>query len=403
LVKDMEGLSWNTFALVEGNQEQSSFESMIKQDGRRLENEKVKVVIEDNGQLTITDKINNKIYDELLTFENVGDVGNEYVFKQAVNDKAILSSGFESKVDVLLDKEDYSKVLLTQEILIPVGVDENLTEECRAVYEFRQRKSERSKAKSVLTLKTEILLEKDSGQVKFKTFFDNQMKDHRLRVLFKTGINSNTHEAESIYEVVKRPNDVSDVWTNPTNPQHQHSFVNINDEKCGVTVSNYGINEYELLKENNTIALTLLRAVGEMGDWGYFDTPGAQCLGEQTLKYAIEFHGENDKLQTYKNSVNEQIPFSAYQTDIHSGNLDCKKTFINVEGDSFILTALKRKDYSDEIILRGYNATCVNSILNVNIDNHNIKLSNLIEEVEEQELSKNLKPAEIRTYIMKKQ
>ncbi|MEG1310420.1 MAG: alpha-mannosidase [Romboutsia sp.] len=402
LMEDMSAMSWETFALAEGDSDDLLYGNMIKENGRILENDNVKIVIENNGQLNITDKITGKVYDKLLTFENVGDIGNEYIFKQPVNDKAILSSEFDSKVEVLTDNELYAEVLLTQDIIIPISADERLKEECRAVYEFRQRKAERSKKTSILTLKTKILLEKGSKQVKFETTFDNQMEDHRLRVLFPTGILTDTHEAESIYEVVRRPNDVTSSWTNPSNPQHQHSFVNIGNKNHGVTVANYGLNEYEILKENGTIAVTLLRAVGELGDWGYFDTPEAQCKGKQLVKYAIEFHGENNKLKTYQNAINFQIPFSTYQTDIHKGDIENKKVFMNIEGESFVLTALKRKENSDEIIVRGYNATTETMPVDVNIDGYKAGICNLIEEKQEEEINKSLKPAEIRTYIIEK-
>ena len=402
LVEDMSPLSWKTFALIEGKADDLSNISMIKNNGRVLENKYIKVVVEDNGQLTITDKSINKTYDKFLTFENVGDVGNEYIFKQPREDKAILSSEFKSSVDILMDNELYAQILLTQNMEIPISADDRLEEECRAVYEFRQRKAERSKETAILTLKTKILIEKDNKQIKFETSFDNKMKDHRLRVLFPTGIISDTHEAESIYEVVKRPNDVTPVWTNPSNPQHQHSFVNINNEKYGVTVANYGLNEYEILKDDGTIAITILRAVGEMGDWGYFATPEAQCQGEQLVKYALEFHGENNKLKTYQKAVNFQIPFSVYQTDIHEGSLNSKSSYIDIAGDGFIITALKRKENSDEIILRGYNATNENMPINVYKEGYKLSLCNLIEE-KQSEVSEILKPAEIRSYIIEKQ
>ena len=42
---------------------------------------------------------------------------------------------------------------------------------------------------------------------------------------FQQGMKVATHEADSIYEVVTRPNVVPKTWENPTNPQHQQAFV----------------------------------------------------------------------------------------------------------------------------------------------------------------------------------
>lgn len=111
------------------------------------------------------------------------------------------------------------------------------------------------------------------------------MKDHRLRVLFPAGLTSENHEADSIYEVVTRPNVMPETWENPTNPQHQQAFVNLHNEEYGLTVGNFGLNEYEIT-DSSVIALTLLRGVGELGDWGYFPTPEAQTLGRHTFNYS---------------------------------------------------------------------------------------------------------------------
>ena len=105
---------------------------------------------------------------------------------------------------------------------------------------------------------------------------------------------SQKHEADSIYEVVTRPNQVSDTWENPTNPQHQQAFVNVHDQNKGVTIFNEGLNEYEVLADG-TIAVTLIRCVGELGDWGYFATPEAQCQGEYTFKYGLSLHGKPEE------------------------------------------------------------------------------------------------------------
>lgn len=120
-----------------------------------------------------------------------------------------------------------------------------------------------------------------------------------------------------------RPNDVNASWTNPTYPQHQHAFSSIFDENHGVTVSNFGLNEYALLKKRGTIAVTIHRGTGELGDWGYFETSEAQVQGESTVSYAVAFHGvsEASRLRTYHDAQNAQISFSAYQTDIHERTL----------------------------------------------------------------------------------
>lgn len=95
-------------------------------------------------------------------------------------------------------------VRLTQELQIPVSADDRLLEEQKAVVDFRFRKAQRSQELVAFKIETEIRLERTSNHLAFKTTVNNQSKDHRLRVLFPTGIITDFHEADSIYEVVKR-------------------------------------------------------------------------------------------------------------------------------------------------------------------------------------------------------
>ena len=45
-----------------------------------------------------------------------------------------------------------------------------------------------------------------------------------------------SHYADSVFEVVNRPNEHSKLWENPCKCEHQQSFVGLNDEKGGIDV-----------------------------------------------------------------------------------------------------------------------------------------------------------------------
>ncbi|MGY3747029.1 alpha-mannosidase [Vagococcus salmoninarum] len=403
-VQEMPALSWQALALTLQTKAMTITDlSLISAGGSILENDFIHAEIMANGQLTVTDKANHQIYPNVLTFENVGDVGNEYIFKQPKNDQAIFAHDFPHTIEVVTDSPYLAEVELTQTLMIPVAAEELLQKEMQAVVEMRQRQAGRSKELMPFVLKTRIRLEAGSHQLKFATSFNNQAKDHRLRVLFPTNIMAESHFAESIYEVVERPNTVSDSWENPTNPQHQHAFVNLHTDNYGVTVANYGLNEYEILQENGTIALTLHRSVGEMGDWGYFPTPEAQCLGEQTVRYAIDFHGGTDLHETYQRAQNFQIPLSVKQTDSHQGPLAPTKTFMTINSSAYLMTALKRKENQSEIITRGYNLSNTTAApLDIHIPGYHKARCTLIEEIHDKPLSTVLAPGEINSLLWTK-
>lgn len=399
----MPAMAWKSFALMEGTSaDLQSGDAIVKKWGHGLENEFLKATIQNDGSLNVRNKETGKEYTGLMVFEDVGDIGNEYIFKQPRGDKAILSLGKKAAVSIQSANAFAGEVFVEQELEIPVSADERLEEEMRAVIEFRHRKAQRSKQTAILKLTTKITLQKGSRQLQFETTFNNQMKDHRLRVLFPTGIEASCHEAESIYEVVQRPNKVDHAWKNPTNPQHQHSFVNVHNDQHGVTVANFGLNEYEVLQQG-TIALTLLRSVGELGDWGYFPTPEAQCFGENTVRFAVSFHGdEADKLRTFHEAMNFQIPFSTYQTSRHGGHYPPEHQFMKIEGDAFALTAFKRKEHSDEIVTRGFNMTGTKQPLSLSIAGLTPHRCNLLEEPITAKAAKTIKPAEIISYCWRK-
>ncbi|MEY8306790.1 alpha-mannosidase [Enterococcus faecium] len=396
-LENMPAFSWETFALVEGEAKAEEKETMIHQSGRIIENGPLHLTIEKNGTITMEDRKNKRKLNNLNIFEDIGDIGNEYIFKQPFCDQPILSSNKEnSEVKVLVDTPEIAKISILQEMEIPVSADERLEKEQQMVVEFRYRKAERSKEKRILQIKTIMTIRKDSKKIDFETTLDNQMKDHRLRVLFPTKLHVEHHEADSIFEVVKRPNHVSKSWENPTNPQHQQAFVNIHDEEYGVTVGNFGLNEYEVT-EDGQIAVTLLRSVGELGDWGYFPTPEAQCLGEHRFNYSIELHGPEEKFSTYLHAYAAQIPFSTQQIKHHEGTLISKQQYLTIKSETFAITALKRSKFSDKVVVRGFNMSSHLEKLEITKDNGKTVILNLLEEPTKQAVVPIIQPYEIRT------
>ncbi|KAF1302109.1 alpha-mannosidase [Candidatus Enterococcus willemsii] len=394
-VKDLPAFSWQGFALVPGR-EVTDATPLANKTGTVIENQQMKVEIADNGTLTVTDKETQVKKENLLVFENVGDIANEYIFKQPENDQAILSSDVQATITLLENHSEKAVVKITHVLDIPVSADELLDVEQQMVIDFTQRKAQRSKETAPLTIETLMTVTKDSKKIDFETHVNNQMKDHRLRVLFETGINVEQHEADSIYEVVTRPNAVSASWKNPTNPQHQHAFANLHDTAHGVTVGNFGLNEYEIV--GDTIAVTLLRCVRELGDWGYFPTPEAQCLGEHTFNYSIEMHATPEtRYATYKHAYTAQVPFTVAQVAVQKGNYPTTYQYVKVEGETFIPTALKRRKVDQELILRGYNMSDEMKSVTIEQSHAEPEILTLLEEPTDEVYTPELQPYEIRT------
>ena len=188
--------------------------------------------------------------------------------------------------------------------------------------------------------------------------FDNQALDHRLRVLAGTGLDTPWHYADSIFEVAKRSNSVSGNWENPCNAQHQQLFVNVHEDQAGMTVANHGLNEYEILPEDNTIALTLHRGVREMGDWGEFLTPQAQCLGKQHREFALYPHGAGeDLMRSYEEAYAYSSSLWGVKSEMQDASIPDGFTFLKYSTDTLLWTALKVQEETGDVIFRGFNAS----------------------------------------------
>ncbi|MGT2933135.1 alpha-mannosidase [Streptococcus catagoni] len=396
----LEAMSWQSFALIASDQENSPTEKgLFDVEKAVLENEYLTISLNEKGLLDITDKITQQHFSDCLQFEDCGDIGNEYIFRQPDQDKPYFAHKGRTKLQVLTNTSNLAELALIQTFNIPVSADQRLQDEMEAVIDITERQAGRSKEKASLTLKTLIRLEKGNPRLQFTTTFDNQMTNHRLRVLFPSQIETDHHYADSIFETVKRPNNPNpQFWKNPSNPQHQECFVSLFDGEKGLTIGNYGLNEYEVLAESSTIALTLLRCVEELGDWGYFPTPEAQCLGQQEVHYSFESIRKETQFASYWHAQEGQVPVVITQTGHHQGQEASHKSYLAPLPDQMALTAFKRRASDNALVTRAYNLSNDKECpLALQVIDHQAQVSDLLERETGESIPSDLQKAEIIT------
>lgn len=352
-------LGYKTFAWVK-NEEAKIEQSTLIPATNEMENEYIHVKINQNGSFTVTNKANGHTFDQLGIYEDTGDIGNEYIYKQPNGEEALTTKDLQAKIEVVEDHPFRATYKVVHEWELPKGGDDVLTQEQIEVVFFKSRKAQRVKETVPFTIETLVTLEKSGKGIDVDVSFDNQAKDHRLRALFPTELEADVHHADSIFEVAKRNNQPSAEWENPDNSQHQHVFVGLSNDQAGLTVANKGLNEYEVLRDGkNTIALTLLRSTGEMGDWGHFPTPEAQCLGEHKASYRLIPHqGEKERTASYQDAYQYQIPWTTQQTGVHAGELAPTKSVVAFEAPKQIAySSLKVSEQTEDVMIRWYNTT----------------------------------------------
>jgi alpha-mannosidase len=376
-------LGYSTYALVRSNNKNVMAKSLVTSENQ-MENDYIKVNINSDGTLNVTDKATGHTFEDICYYENVGDIGNEYIFKQAEEDKAIVTKGMAADIKLVEDSPYRAVYEITHCLIIPESADELLQEEMKKTIVITDRKAKRSNKTVELKIVTLVSLEKGSRGVKVKASFENKAMDHRLRVLFPTELSADTHFVDSIFEVAKRKNKPSKSWKNPSNCQHQQCFISVDDIECGLTIANFGLNEYEVLRDGrNTIAVTILRAVGELGDWGYFPTPEAQCIGQQSVEFEIIPHkGNLIDSGAFIEAYQFQVPFISCQTAVRSGTIPAEQSFLEWSGSSLALTGVKQSQETGDLIVRWYNTDVTECNLEIKpaLETHKVYLSNVIEE-----------------------
>jgi mannosylglycerate hydrolase len=369
-----------------------------------IENKYYKVIAETKGTITVVDKINNKKFKNCNRIVDGGDAGDEYTYSPPLNNEIIVSRLDKISIQGMGPAESTLKV--SGRMMLPVGL----------------KSDRKSRAKKMIecSIESEIKLFSEVQRIEFKTKFDNRAFDHRLQVEFPTAIKSDYVYAEGHFDVVKRSINVPDSegWKEKAyKTAHNSGFVDINDGEYGLALLNQGLPEYEIIPDNNTIALTLLRCVGWLsrGDLEYkkgnagpsFATPEAQCLGENTFSYALIPHRRSwaeanipQKTKQYKTKVLTK------QLKNQPGNLSDKYSFIELESKYLEISAIKKHEFEDKLVVRIYNPTDRETTgkIKLGFDIHKVYLGKL-DETYEEELPYNngveikLKPREIKTII----
>ena len=361
-----ESLSTDTHELIETSTETT--EATSKDKEFVMENENVFVRINLDGSFDLTDKKTGHTFENCGIYEDTGDMGNEYIYIQDTDRQTITTRNIPATIFVEENSAIRSVVKVRHELEVPEAIGDEILPQRYSCVDLYQRKAKRSEKLVKLSIETTLTLEHHAKGVKVQTTVVNTAKDHRLRVLFPAGLDSDMHFADSTFEVVRRPNRHGKAWTNPSACEHEQCFVAMEDKNAGILVANRGLYEYEILPdEENTIALTLLRSVAEMGDWGYFPTPQAQMQGSYTLEYAIFPYEPEMCAEAFALGYGYQHDLAGVQLGMNreketiftpqaqSGILPIRKSFFEWKGNGLNLTAFKKGANSEDIFVRFVN------------------------------------------------
>ena len=331
-----------------------------------LENDLLRAEIHSDGTVRLLDKQGGASYAGLNAFEDEGESGGPLVHSRPNGNAAYTTFGQPADVALVHNGPLLATYRVERDWFLPESLETELKIHVPHGAEWiDQGALRRSGRKALLRVVTEITLRKGSCKLEFVTTVDNRCLDHRLRVLFPTGLSAATHcHADSAFDVVKRPialPDSSGWYEEAARTQPTLSFVDVSDGKRGLAVMHYGLSEYEVVDDaDRSVALTLLRCFGTAGNptETHVFQELAQSQGRHIFRYAVMPHEGDWRKGGVPQAANSfTTPLRAIVATTHTGELPPVHAFLTCDNPEFLVTALKKAEYDDAVVVRGYNPT----------------------------------------------
>ena len=349
------GIGYRTFTV---KKQAPSVKTAVSYTENTMENEFLSVSFNQNGTVDVTDKRSGRTYAGQNLFEDTRDVGDLYNYWQAKGDVAVTTANAKAEISL----HEITPWSVTFKATVPMAIDADIT--------------------------TYVTLSDKIARVDFKTVVVNRMENHRLRALFTSDMDTKYSLADGQFDILRRDIQPSEIWKNPCNTHRCQAFAGLESDTTadGLMIANRGLHEYEILRDGrNTLAVTLLRAVGEIGDWGVFPTPLGQKIGTWTLEYSMIPYSADNRAEGYREGYTFSYPaVLAVGTPKHEGTLPAAAEYVRFNSEFIRMTAFKKAEERDTAILRFYNTQNETVTLTAEISPafKSAKLTNLDEAVQ---------------------
>ncbi len=371
---DVPACGWTVFKLVPtGDDKSDSIRSEDSPDDRSIENELFHLEVNGSGRFDLTDKRTGRTFKDLCTYEDRGEIGDAYFSIPVPGDDPI--QGPEGCHNVSVERGPLSSSLKVEfDFTIPAESSEE----------------GRSEDRIDIPITTTATLKGGTPWIEIKTELDNRARDHRLRVLFPTGIQADQSVSDMPFDLIERPTAPRDTegWFERGYTNYpMRNFCAVAGEDAGFAIAGRGLPEYEAYNDNDrTLAITLLRTTRVKTPKIKVEDPdqeGTQQLGSQVFEYALmPFSGWPELGTIHRASLDYTLPMRVAQFGKqNAGSLPLHHSEIEVSAP-FELSAIKPSERGDTLIVRIWNTSSseANGMLQAGFDIESALLVSLEEE-----------------------
>jgi alpha-mannosidase len=354
-VTNVPGAGYRTFVIKPQGGQKVNFGSLSPAPNV-MENEYLRAEIKADGRIDLINKENNRRYEGLHYFQDHSEVGDHATQKRAEEDEVITSIGSPVEVSRVIDGPLYVQYKIVTNMMLPR----------EATADGRRRSSDRVNYE----ITTFVTLRKGSKMLEFKTELNNDVRDHKFHVMFPSGYhNAGKSYSETHFDVTGRDIQLPDTstWKEPMLPYYpQHMFCGVQEGDSGLAVLNIGLPEYAVHDdESRTIGLTLLRTYrfpiigADPEDVATDETQVmCQCLRPFKFEYALyPYSGDWEHGEVFKHANQFNLKMRLNQSGRSTGTLPSSMSFIDIEPEQLVLSAVKKAARSDHLVVRMFNPT----------------------------------------------
>jgi alpha-mannosidase len=317
--RDVPSLGYDVLHAVPGKK---PFVSDLKVTGLTLENSFLRVTVDaSNGCIT-------SLFDKKANFESLapGACGNQL---QAFHDHSYVETAWN------IDPGTYDHATILSQVDSVKVVEQT---PLRAVIRV-SRTWQSSKFVQDITLYA------DSDQVDVVNDIDWHETYILLKAAFPLAASSKMATYEIPYGSIERPTTRDSSWDAAKFEVSAIRWADLGDGQHGFSLINEAKYGYDC--KDNVLRLTLLRSPT--------DPDPVADRGHQHFSYALYPHaGDWKTAMTVRHGFNYNYKLRAEQVTSHAGTMPLAHSFISVKGDDVVVTAVKKAEDRDALIVRFY-------------------------------------------------
>lgn len=356
---DVEGIGYKTFIVRKAASKPAAASKAAAADPC-MENEHLRVTINEDGTFNLLEKETGKSYANLHYFTDTGDNGDPWVRFVPDRNRLHSSRGTKAVIRKMESSDLVSRCEIDYQMMIPKGLEKR-----NYIMEGYFDDAESSRELVPLKIKSVLTLSKGAKSLDIQTEIDNRSTDHLVQVVFPTGLKTDKVYAESGFDVVERTIVRNEKNADPSLVNGEDPFirfVDMTEADKGLAILSDSVKGYEALgDEEGSLALNLIRAYTSQIVTIYGrkerrpDQGLTQAQGIHKFHYAVYPHAgtwENGCLQQAEQVNYPLVPVQTHRT---FGKLPSELSFLKIGSPKVVVSALKKAGREDAAILRVYN------------------------------------------------